>query len=68
MKQEIFNQRIEKQFGTLANACKVLDINYRTLCKLYNGKASKRVLEKIETRIKGRGFSPKTFKRLEPMW
>jgi len=57
-------QKIIKQFGTLANACKVLDMNYRTLRKLYNGEASENTLRKIKTRIKGAGYNPRTFKLL----
>jgi len=64
MNQKITEQKIKNQFGTLAKACIDLDMNYRTLCKLYNGKASGKVLERIETRIRGRGYSPKTFKPL----
>lgn len=59
MKQKIINQ-----FGTLANACKELDIAYRTLRKLYNGDASEKTLRKIKTRIKGAGYNPRTFKPL----
>ena len=53
-------QKIIKQFGTLANACKELGLNYRTLRKVYEGKATQSTLD----RIKGKGFSPKTFKPL----